>query len=221
MFDKIKIEDKKTLIVLKHGRIEEQTADVMLNWVGPDMRSGPASFFRIHSKAGMQLFNSVVNYETGIRNMKDSDSFITMPGDLECKAVIHSIMPRSKNQYVMNFRNIMLTLQEYMKSNLCRSIVLYIPEQAEQCMVGIKEFLLDCGLDEVIVMYMSDAEHDKLNDFFTKLVKKPTNIEVFDNMIEKLLIFLGSKRRIPQYIENFLWNNKKVDKTLEVIAEKQ
>ena len=221
MFKRIKIDGKATDIILKHGRIEEQNADIMLNWVGPDLRSGPPSFFRMHNKAGMQLFNSVVNYETGVRNMKDCDSFITIPGDLDCKAVIHSIMPRSKNQYVVNFRNILLTLQEYMKKNLCRSVLLYIPEQAEQCMVGIKEFLLDCGLKEVIIMYMSDVEFDKLNKFYSGFVKKSTYIDRFDDLITKMLAFVGSKRRIPYYIENMLWNNKKDKKSDPKVVEKQ
>ena len=212
MKENINIQDKKTVIVLKQGNIEEQNADIILNWVNPDLRSGPPSFLKIHNKAGTQFFNNVISYETGIRNIKDGDCFITIPGDLDCKCVIHSIMPRSKNQYMINFRNIMFSLNEYSKNNLCRSMAIYIPEQPDQCMVGIKEFLLDCGLKELIIMYMTDIEKNKIINFYSKFKNKTSKIDKINILLEKIFIYLGKKNRIPIFFENLLWNNKKIVK---------
>ncbi len=209
MTRKIKIEDKNTILVLQHGRIEDQVADIIVNWANSDMRSGPPSFFNIHKRAGIQLFNSVLTYEANMNKMRDCDTFTTVGGDLDCKLVLHVVVPLVKKSFVMAFRNMALTINEYMKENICRTMAIYIPEQADQCMVGIKEFLLDCGLKELRVLYLSDNEFNAMNNFFSKYEKKESLKNKFNYFIFNALSIIGSRRLIPKFLEDLMWNNKK------------
>lgn len=212
MIRKIKIEDKNTILVLQHGRIEDQVADIIVNWANSDMRSGPPSFFNIHKKAGIQLFNSVLTYEANMNKMRYCDTFTTVGGDLDCKLVLHVVVPLVKKSFVMAFRNMALTINEYMKENICRTMAIYIPEQADQCMVGIKEFLLDCGLKELKLLYLSENEYNAMNNFFSKYEKKVSIKYKINNLVFKILNIIGSHRLLPKWLENFMWSNKKVTK---------
>lgn len=200
----IRLKDKDTLIRLKNGKIEDEETDVIVNWVYSDLRSGPNSFYNIHNKGGLQLFQAVMTYEANLINIPDCSCFTTIPGQLGCKLVMHSVIPTLKSLYSKSFFNIARTIETYKKNNICNSISIYIPEQVELCMYNIKELLLNLGLVEVVLLYKTDKEFDKMNNYFSSFEYESSKVEKFNELMDKMMISIGSKR-LPSWLERKLW----------------
>ena len=205
----IKIKDKDTIIKVKRGKIEEEDGDVILNWVYSDLRSGPNSFYNIHNKGGLQLFQAVITYEANLQRIPDCSCFTTIPGQLNCKMVLHSVIPTLKSLYSKSFFNIAQTLKTYMRGNICKTMSIYIPEQAELCMFNIKELLLNLGLEEVILLYKTENEFNVINNYFSAYEYKQTRKEKINDWINKTMIKIGSRRMLPFWVEKKLWSLKK------------
>ena len=206
---KIRIEESSTILCIKHGRIENEDSDLIINWLYPDLRSGPASFYHIHEKAGVQLFNAMVTYEVGVGNLKECDAFTTIPGQLDCKMVLNAILPNIITMYPKLFFNISETIKEYKKRNICNTLSIFIPCELEAHLMGIKNFLLDLGLHEINIMYLNTKEHEMISAFVERFKNKETKIDKLNNKIEQIFNIFGSKRRLPKFIEDFLWDKKK------------
>ncbi len=201
---KLRIQGSDTLLNIKKGRIEDETADVIVNWLHIDMRSGPNEFYNIHRKAGAQLFNSVITYEVGMNSIKHCDCFTTIPGLLDCRCVFHVIIPMVKKTYVRAFLNMAETIKTYKRENLCKTIALYIPEEHNSCLAGVKEFLLDCGLDEVTIVYSNDTEKEVILGFFERFIESKKDKYKF---IDDALKMIGGIK-IPRYIDWLLLGRK-------------
>lgn len=168
---RIEIQGYDTVVCLKEGRIEDEDVDVLINWVNPDLKSGPRSFYNIHKKAGPVLFNYTLGFE---EIAHETDAFSTSSALLDCKVVVHAVIPQVKNGYLKAFFNIAETIKKYKEENLTRSVSLYIPEQADLCLAGVYSFLLDLGLKEVNILYLTDNELKRIESFFKKYEKKYT-----------------------------------------------
>lgn len=203
----IQLEGKETLVRLKQGRIEDEKSDVIINWLNADLRSGPQSFYHIHNKAGVQLFNAMLTYEVGVGNLKPTDCFTTLAGQLESRNVFHVVIPLIKTMYAKAFYNLASSIKTHKERNLCRTISIFIPEEANSCLAGIKEFLLDCGLDEVVIMYATDGEKNKILEFMRRFEHKLTFKDKLNLKTEKIMTSLGSKR-LPAKLEKMLWGRK-------------
>jgi hypothetical protein len=180
-----------TKVRIKKGHIDESSADVMINWTKSDLRSGPPPFLRLHRAAGPELFNSVLDYEVNMAVINECDCFTTKAGMLNAKMVIHSVMPLYQGNYLKAFLHIAATMKVYMANNLCRNLVLYIPEHPSICLAGVKEFLLDLGLEEVIILYLTDNEFTYISSFFHKFQVKLNLWEYMSNMSDRVLAYLG------------------------------
>lgn len=201
---KLKIQGSNTLLNVKKGRIENEESDVIVNWLHIDMRSGPPQFYAIHRKAGAQLFNAVMSYEVGMNSINPCDCFTTLPGLLDCRCVFHVIIPMVKKTYVRAFLHMAETIKTYKKDNLCRNMSLYIPEEHNSCLAGVKEFLLDCGLDEVTIVYSTDEEREVILEFFDRFVDtKKDRYKFIDNALETI----GNMRMLKP-VEWLLWGRK-------------
>lgn len=206
----IRIEGKDTLLTIKHGRIEDENSDVIVSWMNRDMRSGPNSFYRIHQKAGIQLFNAVLSYELGIvGGVTECACFTTQPGQLECGTVFHVIMPEIKTLYARAFYNISETLREHSDRNMCSTVSIYLVEEVELCLASIKDFLMDCGLKEITILYLTDAEKERIINFYKPFEKKYNKKERLDILLEKIMYVFGAKRRVPEFVERLFDSTKR------------
>jgi len=169
MRDKYDIIGTSTKLVLRKGRIEDQDVDAIVNWVNVDMQSGPNSFYRIHDKAGIQLFEHTIAFDSSV---KEGDSILTRAGMLPCNIVLHAVVPVHKQTYLRCFYNMMENIKTYKKRKLLKTLALYIPEYPDLCLAGVKEFLLDLGLEEVVIVYITDNEFSKITSFFEEFVVK-------------------------------------------------
>lgn len=184
------IKDLPTRVRVKRGRIEEEKTDIIVNWVNPDMRSGPKSFYSIHMKAGPQLFNYTLSFDDAIT---ETDAFSTAPAQLDCKLVVHAVIPAvNKNGYLKAFYQIAETVKTYKEQNLARELSLYIPEQADICLAGIYTFLLDVGLKNVNILFLTDKEFKKINSFFEQYKKKDSLWSRVDKTIIRGMVRLYS-----------------------------
>ena len=217
------IVDKETRVVVRKGNIEEEATDIILNWVGSDLRSGPRSFFDIHLKAGPQLFNSFLSYEANMNSIRETDAFTTLPGLLACNLVVHAIMPTYEGNYMKTFMNIALTIGTFKKDNLARALSMYIPECPDIIMIGIKEFLLDVGLDEVVVLYKTESERKKICDFFGGFEVKHTLWDKIDVKIIAFLLNLGGLPTLDcvEKLELFFKNAGKARSLVKLADDKQ
>ena len=198
----MKLKNTKTEINLVVGKIEEQKTDVIINWTNIDFKSGPRPFFSIHKKAGLQLYNSVINYESNIKNINYCDSFVTIPAQLNCNIVLHSIIPENKVLFNNMFRNISLTLEEYMKNNLCRKISIYIPEEIEKCIDGIVKYLLNINLKQIDIICYSEKEVKNIDNLLLEYKEKINILIKFSNLIDKILLLIGNFN-IKEFCGNF------------------
>ncbi len=165
------IQNCSTKVVLKKGKIEEEAADAIVNWVNVDMRSGPKSFYNIHRAAGMQLFEYMIPFdETAV----ECDCFSTNAGQLSCNIVLHTIIPIHKMNYLFCFQNMADTIKAYKKKNILRSVAIFIPEMPDMILPGIHKFILNIGLEEVRILYRTDNEYKIISEYFSKFANKMT-----------------------------------------------
>lgn len=180
-----RIKNSDTALIIKKGRIEEESGDAIINWCNLDLRSGPQSFYRIHNKAGMQLFDHTAGFE---ENVKECDCFTTMPGMLDVSIVFHMVVPTNKGNFLKCFNNLAANITEYKKENPLRNLSVYVPNDPMLCLAGIKTFLFYLGLDSVTVLYMTDNELEIIEDFF-----KPFIESSFLYKVEKFFWFMMDK----------------------------
>lgn len=179
------IQNCSTKVVLKKGKIEEEESDAIVNWVNVDMRSGPKSFYRIHQAAGVELWKKSIPFDDVA---VECDCFSTNSGMLPCKIVLHTIIPIHKNNYLFCFQNMAETIKSYKKGNVMRTLSIFIPEMPEMLMQGIHKFLLNIGLDEVVIMYHTDKEYNILSEYFSSISVKEKMLDKIENSFWEFMI---------------------------------
>lgn len=191
-FKEYQVEGSDTKIVLKRGHIHEQSCDAMLNWSNAEFRGGPAPFYRIHKAAGPQLFSNVLRYQANkMTAFSDGDCIATIPGELDCRVVLHVVVPNYKGLYMRTFMNIAETIKVYKKDNLCKNLTMYVNEMPDVIIEGIKKFLLDIGLDTITIMFLTDNEF-KAIDKQIKLIERKLSFEdMVWNGFYEFLIYLS------------------------------
>lgn len=188
-----------TVLILKQGLIEDESTDAIINWVYPGLRTGPESFFSIHKKAGNQLFSFAMSYELTVEEIKDADCFSTMPGLLDCRIVLHSVVPEFKQRYHTSYHNIAEVLQTYRKSYKCDSVSLNIIEAHDMQLVALFANLFHLGLKEIVIVYKKPEELKILEEYFGKLKRRKTLGEYVDSFLK----WYGSVKWIRELTDKY------------------
>lgn len=122
------IKTEKNKIFISLGEIEKLKGDVVLNWATNDFISGPISFFNLIKRSGFQPLEAIKTFKANIYTggFKEGDALSTIPGQLDYNLIIHSLYGNSS--YNLNWFNIINTLNEYKKNNVCRNLYITIPD---------------------------------------------------------------------------------------------
>jgi hypothetical protein len=111
-------------ITVKQGDVSEASGDVLVSWCAPTLKHGLPAYYNIMKRAGHQVAYSMMLFETGV---KEGDAFTTIPGFVDFNIMVHAITPQNANLFNISFFNIISTLQEYGKENICRDATMEIP----------------------------------------------------------------------------------------------
>lgn len=144
------------------GNLQDTTADVLINWCFPDLKSGPDFFADVIKKADNQVYYSL-SYYRGY--LKPSDCVSTINGALRCNIIFHSVVPQVVEKYNDTFSNLFNSLTTYGKENLCRTIAISIPDYRflPAIMVQMNAYFPELkSLREVIIYCKSEAQQDLL-----------------------------------------------------------
>jgi len=185
MIKKYNLKGTNTRLTIKQDLIEDEATDVIVNWINKDLRSGPQPFYRIHRKAGRQLFDFCMSYDMTQESLKNCDSFITMPGQLDCRAVVHSIVPEFKLTYHTSWYNIARVIETYMTDNKCDSVSLYIPDSYDINLNAIYELLFSIGLKDIVIVCNSDEEQELVTNFFRPFRYRKNINDLFETFLKK------------------------------------
>lgn len=198
---------KNTKLIIKEGSIEQKSCDIIINWVNLDLRSGPAEFYKINRIAGNQLFEFIMSYELLLKNISYSDCLSTQPGLLDCKLVLHSVIPEQKIMYNTNYYNIAKTIKTYKEKNICKSVSLFLNEEIELNIKCIYENLFNIGLEEINIIVKKEEKEIVKKLFYKYSTKKNVN-----DYVDDFIKYLGENKKLDEYYDKirkkFRKNNK-------------
>lgn len=195
---KVNIKDKNTLLIIKQGALEDQDTTVILNWTNRDMITGPKEFYRLHKKAGQQLYAYTIGFDNFI---KPGDCLSTNPGQLDCLFVLHCIAPEYVGNVYAAFRNIKDTIVALQTTYKIKSLALSIKFFAEPCYGGVLKFLFDLGIEEIHIICDNKHEENQVYDFFKDYEYKKSRIDSINEKFHNMMIRLGNLK--------FFWDKEK------------
>lgn len=155
------------VFLIDKEQIEDSKTDVIINWITIDLSGIDASYFKLHNKAGSQLYGTSIPFKGFL---KDSDCFSTPGFLLYQNLVIHSVLPFEKELYGLMWRNIFETLKEYKKENILRTVSLKVPE-INELQLFYNTFKEHCIIEDLkFYFYLEESQKELLKDY--KFVKK-------------------------------------------------
>lgn len=192
--------------------IEKQTGDVVLNWATNLFTTGPDSFYKLISYAGVQPLDAIHTFKANISKggFKEGDCLSTIAGLLKFRLIIHSLLPTTRD-YNLNWSNIFHTIKAYKEDNICRSIIIPMPDWADRIEVisSFKNYDEMFSNMEYVFIVQDEREKNLLESTFNSMYdfKKDTFMNKVDDFFKKIVARIS-----PQSPTALIWvngNNKK------------
>lgn len=185
---------KNNNITVIVGDVLTQKGDVILNWGTDAFVTGADSFYQLIKASGLQPLSAIETFKANISKggFREGDTLSTIAGLLKFNLIIHCLINYSISDYRATWDNVIKTLREYQKKNVCRDLYITLPLWSKRRIFIENFFYVQENIKDINFIFV--VENEKKAQTLTTVIKeiggkniiKKTLLQKIDDFLFKL-----------------------------------